>query len=258
MRKLSLLAATALICGQTMAAVTLQPTMTAPTELENGQHNQFILSVKNAGNTAASGVILRMRFHASLAMPYAGPTIATYPEPPSPCSVVRESFGNSPNVWQVKCNMGNVSAGATRSARLVVQAPNSGYTLVNHNLRANSGSVVGTAAGVTTRYRHYDLSVVPGTNWGTQACGGSQPIAYDVCPPSSQISSQLTLQAGGVWSEIGGETGTWTQVSANAIDFIYGTDTMRLTAISSKCFRGPQSGTDYQGNPWYSVFQLCM
>jgi len=247
------LASVALLSGSAMAAVTLQPTLTAPTELQIGQHDQFILSVKNAGNTSGSGVVVRMRFHNNLTLAYAGPTIATYPEPPSPCTVVTEAFGNSNNVRQVKCNFGTLSAGATKAVRLVVKAPASGYTLVNHNLRATSGSVLGTSTGVSTRYRHYNHSVVPDTHWNTQACGGSQPIAYDVCPPHSTVNSQVTLMSGGVWEE-----GTWVQTSPNTIDFNYGTDTVHLTAISSRCFRGPNAMTTTQGNPWYTVFQLCL
>lgn len=247
---------------QAMAAVTLQPTLTAPTELENNQHDQFVLAVKNAGNTAASSVTVRMRFHSSLTLAYAGPVIATFPEPPSPCTVVTEAFGNNQNVRQVKCDIGYLNAGATKSVRLVVKAPPSGYTLVKHELRATAGAALGTSNGVTTRYRHYDLSVVPGMTWNSEACGGSAPIAYDVCPPGSQVNGQFVLDSGGIWTAVNGNTGTWAQTSPSTIDFNLGTDVIQMTAISSRCLRGtrttPYSSPYSTSTTWYTVFKLCM
>lgn len=258
----ALLTALAFVSLPAMAAVTLQPSLSAPTELEIGQHEEFVVSVKNAGNTAASGVVVRMRFHTSLTLAYAGPNFAVFPEPPSPCSVVTEPFGNQQNIRQVKCTIGALNAGVTKSVRLVVKAPSSGYTQVQHQLRATAGTVLGTSNGVTTRYRHYDQTVVPGTTWNTEACGGSAPINFDVCPPSSEITSQLTMNSGGTWNEAGGSTGTWTQTSPSTIDFMFGTDVIHMSAISSRCFRGtntsPYSSPYTTSTTWYTVFKLCL
>lgn len=258
----ALLVSLAALSLPAMAAVTLQPSLSAPTELQIGQHEEFVVSVKNTGNTSASGVLVRMRFHAGLTLAHAGPNYAVFPAPANPCVVVTEAFGNQQNVRQVKCTIGTLNAGATKSVRLVIKAPNSGYTQVQHQLRANAGSVLGTSNGVTTRYRHYDQTVVAGTAWRTEACGGTAPIAYDVCPPASEITSQLTMNSGGTWTEAGGGTGTWTQTSPNTIDFQFGSDVISMSAISSRCFRGtnssPYSSPYSTATTWYTVFKLCL
>lgn len=241
-----------LATSSTMAAVTLVPSGSFPTELQLDEHAVFTLAVNNTGNTAASGVVLRLPLPAGLAV-----------QPPgsSYCSVVTEPFAGLPGqVRQIKCVVGNVSARKSKSFSMVVKAPTQPLLNVRHRVLAtatNGGSA--QTPWVFANYQHYDIPITPGQTWEIRSCnnGIAGPLAYSICPASSEVGGDLVLMAGGYLSDVDGQVSPddrWLQTSPHLLRLDWTRNGLpaaftTLSAIDSKCFRGPGQTVPAPGQP---------
>lgn len=261
MRHLLLASLASLVTGTAGAAVTLVPSGVAPTELQLGEHAVFTLAVNNTGNTAAAGVVLRMPLPAGLDVQAPG---SAY------CAVVTETFSGIPGqVRQIKCSVGNVSARKSKSFSVVVKAPSLPMLNVRHRVLATATN--GSAAFspmVYADYRHYDIPITAGQTWEIRSCnnGTAGPLAYSICPPSSEVSGEIVLAAGGYLGDVDGQVSPddrWLQTSPHVLrlDWVNGGvpgGFTNLSAIDSRCFRGPGQTIPLPGQPVvYLASKLC-
>lgn len=251
MKRTLVAAAAALLAGSSVAAVSLVPTLGAPTELQLGEYAAFRLSVKNNANTSAAGVVLRMPL--PVGMNAQAPL-------PTACSVVTEAYQSSQNVRQLKCTPGAVPAGATRAYTVVIQAPTLPQNIAHQMVATSTGLTPSVVSYPATRYQNFDIPIVGGSLWDIRSCGSSVgPIAFNICPTSTEVVDEIELQVGGGVIGGDGSTGVWTQANPHVarIDWTELGSVIFVTnfsAISSKCFRGP--GTN-PGQTWWSASMIC-
>jgi uncharacterized repeat protein (TIGR01451 family) len=252
MKRTLFAAIAAAFAGSSLAAVSLVPTLSAPTELQLGEYAAFRLSVKNNANTSATGVVLRLPL--PVGMNAQAPL-------PTACSVVTEAYLSSQNVRQLKCTPGTVPARATRAYSVVIQAPALPQGIA-HQMAATATGLTPSVVGYpTTQYQNYDIPIVGGSLWEIRSCGsGVGPIAFNICPTSSEVVDEIELQVGGGVIGGDGSTGMWTQANPH-VAHIDWTElgsiifTTNLSAINSRCFRGPGSNT---GQTWWSASTICL
>lgn len=256
MKRLLLGTLAAAATGASLAAVSLVPTLSAPTELQLNEYAVFRLSVKNNANTSATGVVLRMPL-----------PVGMTPQAPLPtaCSVVTEAYQSSQNVRQLRCSPGTVPARATRAYSVVIQAPALPQGIAHQLVATATGLTPSVVAYPMTQYQHYDIPIVGGSLWEIRSCGsGTGPIAYDICPTSSEEVGEVELQTGGGVLGSDGSTGVWIQNNPHVARIDW-TDTgsgafvTNLSVISSKCFRGPGVSVPPPGQPlWYAANKICL
>lgn len=240
------------LAGAAQAAPVLLPALTIPTELQLGQHDEFTMSITNTGNVIASNVVMRMPFPSGLVLAQA----------PTGCSVVsNEPLGaNGPPTRQIKCAVGGLGIGVTKSYWMIVRAPTQTRTVDHRNWASASNAVSAQSAVTTTRYAHYDLTVPEGTTWVRTLCSGSAPIDFDVCPPGTvQVPVVLDLLAGGQVAR-GGQLKpeiSWTQPTPHELRVDWNRPTNpfvdAMAALNSRCFRGQIQ----QALPVYAVVRYC-
>ena len=243
------------------AAPVLMPSGVAPTELQLGDHAVFTLAINNTGNQAASGVVLRMPLPAGLVV-----------QPPgsSYCAVVTEPFaGLGGQVRQVKCTVGNVSAGRSKSFSMVVRAPTQPLLNVRHRVQATASNAPSAQSPwILANYKHYDVPILPGQQWEVRSCnnGLAGPLAYNICPPSSEVVGELVLAAGGYLTDTDGQVSLddrWLQTSPHELRIDWATNGVpaavsNYTAISSSCLRGPGQTIPQPGQPIvYLASKIC-
>jgi uncharacterized repeat protein (TIGR01451 family) len=256
MKRTLLAALAATLAGSSLAAVSLVPTLSAPTELQLGEYAAFRLSVKNNANTSANGVVLR------LPLP-----VGMTPQAPLPtaCAVVAEAFLSYQNVRQLRCSPGTVPARATRAYSVVIQAPALPAGIAHQMVATATGLTPSIVAYPTTQYQNFDIPIAGGSLWEIRSCGsGTGPIAYNICPASSEVVDEVELQTGGGVLGGDGSTGTWIQTNPHVARIDW-TDTgsggfvTDLSVISSRCFRGPGLSVPPPGQPvWYAATKLCL
>ena len=256
--------AAALVCVAApvaQAAPVLVPSGVAPTELQLGEHAVFTLAINNTGNQAASGVVLRMPLPAGLAV-----------QPPgsSYCTVVTEPFPSlGGQVRQIKCNVGNVSAGRSKSFSMVVRAPTQPLLYVRHRVLATASNAnPAQSPRIMAHYKHYDVPITPGQQWEVRSCnnGTAGPLAYNICPPSSEVGGEIVLAAGGYLTDTDGQVSLddrWLQTSPHVLRIDWTTGGVpaavsNYTAISSTCLRGPGQTIPQPGQPIvYLASKIC-
>ncbi|MBQ0930685.1 hypothetical protein [Ideonella alba] len=247
-----MLASLVAVSGAAQAGTVLLPTLTAPTELQLGQHDEYTLSVTNTGNVIGSNVVLRMPFPSGLVLAQA----------PTGCSVIsNEPLGGSgPNTRQVKCLVGGLGIGVTKSYWMVVRAPTQPRLVQHRNWASASNAASAQSVITTTDYRHYDVTVPPGSTWQRTLCSGYAPIDFDICPPGSiQGPVTLDLLAGGQVAR-GGQVSSimaWSQATAHdlRVDWYRPVAPFAdvMQALNSRCFRG----TIEQTSTIYTVVRYC-
>ena len=243
-----------------LAAPVLVASGEAPAELQLGEYAVFKLGVNNTGNQAASGVILRMPLPAGLTVQAPG---SSY------CAVVTESFpGMGGQVRQIKCSVGNVSARRSKSFSMVVQAPTQPLN-AQHRVRATATNAsAAQSPSMIARYQNYDVPITPGQQWEMRSCnnGTAGPLAYSICPPSSEVVGEIVLAAGGYLSDTDGQVSPddrWLQTNPHMlrIDWTNGglpAAVSNYTAISSTCLRGPGQTIPQPGQPVvYLASKIC-
>jgi uncharacterized repeat protein (TIGR01451 family) len=246
-----------------LAAPVLLPSATVPTELQLGAYAVFTLAVHNSGNHNASGVVLRMPLPAGLQVQAPLPT---------GCVVASDPFIGLPGqVRQIRCSAGLVPARRARSYRMVVQAPPLGQPMLNvmHRVQATATNA-GTALSpqVLTQYRHFDVPVTPGLTWELRSCnnGTAGPLAYGICPASSEVVADIVLAAGGYLNDTDGQVSLddrWLQLNPHVlrIDWTIGglpAAVSHYTAIDSRCLRGPGQTIPQPGEPVvYLASTIC-
>ncbi|MBL8326278.1 MAG: hypothetical protein JNJ89_15105 [Rubrivivax sp.] len=253
-------AVAALVCTMQPASaqVMLQPSLTAPAELQIGAHDLYRLSLRNAGSTSAVNAVMRL--------PLASGQQPMLPLPTG-CVKVTEAFGNQASVPQVRCTASSVPARATRSWSFVMQAPALPATVV-HQARASANGVAsGLSNAVTTTYAAFSIPVLPGTQWEMASCynGPAGPLAWNLCSPTAEAAGAVTLAVGGVIDTVEGPIGSWLQTDPQSLRVesspaYTGTDpiVINYTVISSRCLRGggvsvpPPGGTTI-----YTASRIC-
>ena len=257
MKRLLLATLVATAGSASMAASTLAPTLSAPTELQLAQYDSYRLAVKNNSNVGATGVMLRLPL----------PAGALVPAVPPGCTFVAST------VTELRCSPGNVPARATRSYNVVIKAPIQQTLAFSHRISATAtGMTAALSNAVVTDYRHFDIVVVgsPTTLWEIRSCaGGAMPVAYAICPPTSEVVGDAHLLADGSLEDLySGVPGRWLQPSQHTLrwegDEVPGWQDAFVTnmeAINSKCFRGqgatqpaPGSGTSV----WHTASKICL
>jgi uncharacterized repeat protein (TIGR01451 family) len=243
------------------AAPVLVPSGGAPTELQLGEHAVFTLAVHNTGNQAASGVVLRMPLPAGLAVQPPGSGL---------CAVVTEPFPSlGGQVRQIKCSVGNVSAGRSKSFSMVVRAPTQPLLSVRHRVLATATNASSAQSPwIMANYQHYDVPITPGLQWEVRSCnnGTAGPLAYNICPPSSEVVGEVVLAAGGYLTDTEGQVSPddrWLQTSPHVLRIDWTTGGVpaavsNYTAISSTCLRGPGQTIPQPGQPIvYLASKIC-
>ena len=218
------------VAGASMAAVTLVPTLTAPTELQLGEHEVYRLSVTNSGNTAASGVSIRLNLASGQAP--AGPW-------PSVCSLVGPDF---------VCNPGSVPARKSRDYLIVIKAPWVQQTFTHRLTATGTAAATALSAPTVTNYRHFSIPITGNATdlWEMRSCnGGTTGVAYNLCPAGSEVVGDAKLQAGGVLEDLlEGMPATWLQTSPQTLRLDtpagpgYDAWFAQLTPINATCLRG--------------------
>lgn len=245
-------AVAATLAGSSLAAVSLVPTLSAPSELQLGGYATFTLSVKNNANASANGVVLRMPLPP-------GMTVQT--PMPTACAVVTEAFLTYQNVQQLRCSPGSVPARATRSYGVVIQAPALPQAIAHQLVATATGLTPSVVAYPLTQYQNYNIPIAGGSLWEIRSCGGSSAIPYSICPASSEVVDEITLQTGGGVIGGDGSTGAWLQNDPQTarIEWVDGSTgfVTSLSVINSKCFRGP--GITNPGQPvWHAASKICL
>ena len=173
MKRLLLATLVATASGASMAASTLATTLSAPTELQLAQHESYRMSVKNNGSVSATGVMLTLPL----------PAGALVPAVPPGCTFVAAA------VTELRCSPGTVPTRATRSYNVVIRAPIQQTLGFSHRISATAAGMTAVFSNaVITDYRHFDIVVVgsPTTLWEIRSCGGATPVAYGLCPATSE------------------------------------------------------------------------
>lgn len=236
----------------------LQATLSAPAELHLGAHDAYRMTLRNGGSTAASNTTVRLPLPAGLN--------AMAPLP-SGCSVTTDAFGTQTGVRQLRCVLASVPARATRSWSFVLQAPTMPMN-VSHRMLASATNVAGSAWSntVATRYDSFSIPIVPGLAWEMASCnnGTSGPLAWNLCPTSAEIVSEVVLAVGGVVDNAEGYTGAWLQTDPQSLRITWAAEALSPGAvqnygvINSRCLRGPGETVPMQGNPKvYLASRIC-
>jgi hypothetical protein len=257
MKRLLLATLVATAGSASLAASTLAPTLSAPTELQLAQYDSYRLAVKNNSNVGATGVMLRLPL----------PAGALVPAVPPGCTFIAST------VTELRCSPGNVPARATRSYNVVIKAPIQQTLGFSHRISATAtGMTAALSNAVVTDYRHFDIVVVgsPTTLWEIRSCaGGAMPVAYAICPPTSEVVGDAHLLADGSLEDLySGVPGRWLQPSQHTLrwegDEVPGWQDAFVTnmeAINSKCFRGQGATQPAPGssNPvWHTASKICL
>jgi uncharacterized repeat protein (TIGR01451 family) len=257
MKRLLLGTLIAAATGASMAAVSLVPTLSTPTELQLGEYAVYRLAVKNNASIGATGVALRMPLPVGMTVQLPLPSL---------CAVVTEAFLNQYNVRQLRCSPGLVPARATRAYSVVIQAPALPQTVTHQMVASATGLTPSVVANPATHYQHFDLPIAGGSLWEIRSCanGSAGPIAYNICPASSEIVGDVELQTGGGVLADDGSTGVWMQNNPHVAridwtDYGSGGFVTNLSVIDSKCFRGPGVSVPPPGTPiWYAASKICL
>jgi len=236
----------------------LQATLSAPAELQLGAHDAYRMTLRNGGSTAASNATVRLPLPAGLN--------AMAPLP-SGCNVITDTFGTQTGVRQLRCVLASVPARATRSWSFVLQAPTMPMN-VSHRVLASATNVAGSAWSntVATRYESFSLPIVPGLAWEMASCnnGTSGPLAWNLCPTSAEIVSEVVLAVGGVVDNAEGYTGAWLQTDPQSLRITWAAEALsdavvqNYSVVNSRCLRGPGETVPTQGNPKvYLASRIC-
>lgn len=255
---LALSAAAALAATPALAMPLLQATLAAPAELHLGAHDAWRMTLRNVGSTAAGSTTLRM------ALPVGINAVTPLP---GGCAVVTEALGAKASVRQMRCTLSMVPARATRSFAFVLKAPTVPM-IVPHQIHASASNVVGVALSNTvhTDYRAYSVPVTPGTVWEMASCnnGNAGPLAWNLCPASAEIVSEVTLAVGGVIDNADGFPGTWLQTDPLSLRLDWAADSgidavvQNYSVINSRCLRGPgESVPPPGGTKTYFASRIC-
>jgi hypothetical protein len=230
MKRVLLSSLLAVAAVPSMAAVTLVPTLTAPAELQLGEHEVYKLSVTNSGNTAASGVSIRLNLASGQAP--AGPW-------PSVCSQVGPDF---------VCNPGSIPARKSRDYVIVLKAPAVQQTFTHRLTASGTAAVTAISAPTVTNYRSFGIPITGNATdlWELRSCsGGTTGVAYNLCPAGSEVVGDAKLHAGGVLEDLlEGMPATWLQTSPQTLRLDtpagpgYDAWFAQLTPINATCFRG--------------------
>jgi uncharacterized repeat protein (TIGR01451 family) len=257
MKRLLLGTLAAAATGASMAAASLVPTLSAPTELQLGEYAVFRLSVKNNAGTAAAGVVLRMPL-----------PVGMTPQAPLPtaCAVVTEAYLSVQNVRQLRCSPGTVPARATRAYSVVIQAPALPQGVAHQMVATATGLTPSVVAYPMTQYQNFDIPIAGGSLWEIRSCanGSAGPIAYNICPASAEVVGEIELQTGGGVLGDDGSTGVWMQNNPHVAridwtDYGSGAFITTLSVIDSKCLRGPGVSVPPPGQPtWYAATKICL
>lgn len=257
MKRLLLASLAATASGASMAASTLATTLSAPTELQLAQYESYRLSVKNNGAVSATGVMLTLPL----------PAGALVPAVPPGCTFVTAA------VTELRCSPGTVPARATRSYNVVIKAPIQQTLGFSHRISATATGMTAVFSNtVVTDYRHFDIVVVgsPTTLWEIRSCaGGATPVAYAICPPTSEVVGDAHLLADGSLEDLySGVPGRWLQPSQHTLrwegDEVPGWQDAFVTnmeAINSKCFRGQGATQPAPGSTtavWHTASKICL
>jgi hypothetical protein len=225
--------------------------------LQLAQYDSYRLAVKNNSNVGATGVMLRLPL----------PAGALVPAVPPGCTFIAST------VTELRCSPGNVPARATRSYNVVIKAPIQQTLGFSHRISATAtGMTAALSNAVVTDYRHFDIVVVgsPTTLWEIRSCaGGAMPVAYAICPPTSEVVGDAHLLADGSLEDLySGVPGRWLQPSQHTLrwegDEVPGWQDAFVTnmeAINSKCFRGQGATQPAPGssNPvWHTASKICL
>ena len=246
-----------------LAAPVLLPSASVPTELQLGEYAVFTLAVHNTGNQHATGVVLRMPLPAGLQVQAPMPT---------GCAVISQPFtGLQGQVRQIRCSVGLVPARRARSYRMVVQAPPLGQPMLNvmHRVLATASNA-GTAMSpqVLAQYRQFDVPITPGQTWELRSCnnGTAGPVAYHICPASSEVVAEVVLAAGGYLNDTDGQVSPddrWLQLDPHVLRIDWTTGGLpsavsHYSAIDSRCLRGPGQTLPQPGEPVvYMASTIC-
>lgn len=261
MKNVFCMALTLVTCAALAQNTTLAPTLTAPAELQLGQAEVYRLSVRNSGAQTATNVVLRMSLPVGM---------ATRGLPLSPCAEVNDVYGNTTGVRQVRCGPFSLAARKVRDFSITLVAPAMPQTVSHTLLAAAANAAPASTAALPTAYANFGAQVVPGSTWVISRCsnGGAGPLADNICPPGSAMSSNVVLDVGGALVDLDGqEPGyTWVQnnpqvlridthsVTTNALEFVN-----HFSVINSRCLRGPgESVPMLVGDPKvYTAARIC-
>lgn len=239
----------ATLSSTSMAAVTLVPKLTAPTELQLGEYAAYTLTLTNTGSEAANNAVLRLQL--------VGDMQVQQPLPDG-CDEVVENYNGSPGVRQLRCVTAVPAFNKVRSFTAIIKAPTVQPSApVVHNTFATADFATPVlSAPVVVDYRNFLIPITPNTIWEYRACsnGTAGPLAYDMCPTSGEAISKLNLQAGGsllvsrktsatTWGAWVAQMGTWLQTDPAMVQINWypgrtNEATVNLHPISSRCFRG--------------------
>lgn len=248
---------TALLATPAHAAVSLQVTLEAPTQLQLGVVDRYTVTVNNTGSTTAGSPVMRL--------PLAGNQNAMSPLPTG-CAVVTEPIAQGQNaVRHLRCTTSTVPARGKRSWSFVLQAPPAAATVQHKAYISATGSPALWSNTVSTAYANYSVPITPGTTWVISSCynGSAGPVAWNLCPTSAEMSGEVVLAVGGVVDTVDGPIGTWLQTDPLSLRIDsapgYGADPMTLqyTVINSRCFRGGGVTSPTSGSPIYSASKIC-
>ena len=264
MKRFLFAAVAAAASSASMATVTLVPRLTAPAEMQLGEYAEYTLAVTNTGNEWANNTVLRMELIAGMD--------AQLPLPDG-CDEVTEALAGQAGVRQLRCATAVPAFNKSRSFTVIMKAPpNAPLSATTHKLYATADFAAAPAPfSVTTLYSSFHIPITPNTLWEYRACsnGTAGPLAYDMCPSSSEAISKLNLQTGGsllasrktgttTWGAWVANLGTWLQTDPDTAQLRWypgkaNEATVNLHPINSNCFRG--RGTSLAGT--FITAKLC-
>jgi len=247
-----------LATGPARAAVSLQVTLEAPTQLHLGVADRYTVTASNTGSTSAGSPVMRL--------PLATGQLAMLPLPPG-CAEVTEPIPPGQNaVRQIRCTTSTVPARGKRSWSFVLQAPAAPATVSHRAHVSATGSPALWSNTVSTAYASYSVPITPGTAWVISSCynGSAGPVAWNLCPASAEVSGEIVFAVGGVVDSAEGPIGTWLQTDPLSLRIDsapgYGADPMVLqyTVVNSRCLRGGGVTTPPPGGTViYSASKVC-
>lgn len=248
---------TALAAGNAHAAVSLQVTLEAPTQLQLGVVDRYTVTANNTGSTSAGSPVMRL--------PLATGQVAMQPLPPGCLEMNQPVVPGGPAVRHIRCTTSTVPARGKRSWSFVLQAPAAAATVQHKAYITATGSPALWSNTVSTAYANYSIPITPGTAWVISSCynGSAGPLDGNLCPTSAEMSGDVVLAVGGVVDTVDGPIGTWLQTDPLSLRIVsapgYGADPMTLqyTVINSRCFRGGGVTSPSSGSPIYSASKIC-
>jgi hypothetical protein len=235
-------------------AVSISP----PAGVHVYETGHYDVTVSNVGNKNASSVSLLIQLPETNTSPNVY-ILGTLGARDARCSVAGTSLS---------CSLGTIARNASTTVYFEIALPYSSAPLVidagastttqESNLSNNDAQHV--AAPLT-----YGVTMSPPEAAINRHCTGQGLTSFFECElfPSSISSHETIFEAGGSITFVDAPptfTGTWTQVSADRLQFQYFDDGVLAASFDGRgvggdCFEGP---TTFPGSPYMSMYEVCL